>query len=55
MKKVVNIIYLEKEERSSDFSTGIKFIFEDGSTLEQMTTDVIADKFTDGAKTISQS
>ena len=47
MRIVKEIQYLEKAERSSDFSTGIKFVFEDGSTLEQMTTDVVADTLTE--------
>lgn len=46
MKKVKEIYYLEREERESDYSKGIKFIFEDGSTLEQMSTDVIGDTYT---------
>jgi len=45
MKKVKEIYYLETNERKSEYSKGIKFIFEDGSTLEQMTTDVVADDF----------
>lgn len=45
MRKVKEIYYLEPEERKSEYSKGIKFVFEDDSILEQMTTDVVADDF----------
>ena len=41
MKKVKEIIFLDKEDRSSRYSTGIMFIFEDGTSLEQMSTDPV--------------
>ena len=47
MKKIKEIYYIDnREERSSDFSTGFVFILEDGSKVETMTTDSIAEKYT---------
>ena len=47
MKKVKEIYYIDnREERSSDFSTGFVFILEDGLKVETMTTDMIAERYT---------
>ena len=47
MKKVKEIYYIDnREERSSDFSTGFMFVLEDGSKVETMTTDIIAERYT---------
>ena len=47
MKKVKEIFYLNnREERVSDFSTGFLYTLEDGSRVETMTTDTIAEKYT---------
>ena len=47
MKKVKEIYYIDnREERSSDFSTGFMFILEDGSKVETMTTDTVAERYT---------
>ena len=47
MKKVKEIYYMDnREERASDFSTGFVYILEDGSKVETMTTDIIAERYT---------
>ena len=47
MKKVKEIYYIDnREERGSDYSTGFVFILEDGSKVETMTTDFIAERYT---------
>ena len=47
MKKVKEIYYIDnREERTSDFSTGFVFVLEDGSKVETMTTDLIAERYT---------
>ena len=47
MKKVKEIYYIDnREERLSDFSTGFLFVLEDGSKVETMTTDPIAERYT---------
>lgn len=47
MKKVKEIYYIDnREERISDFSTGFVFVLEDGSMVETMTTDTIAERYT---------
>lgn len=43
MKRVTDIFYLEPHERSSEYSRGFLYIFDDGSQVELMSTDVIAD------------
>ena len=46
MKKVKEIYYIDnRQERASDFSTGFVFILEDGSRVETMTTDTIAERY----------
>ena len=42
MKKIVEIYYLEKEERDSCYKDGFRFICEDGTIIETCSTDVIA-------------
>lgn len=47
MKKIKEIYYIDnKKERSSDFSTGFLYVLEDGSKVETMTTDLIAERYT---------
>ena len=47
MKKIKEIFYLEnKEERASDYSRGLLIICEDGTKIELMSTDPIADRIT---------
>lgn len=41
------IYYIDnREERVNDFSTGFVFILEDGSKVETMSTDPIAERYT---------
>lgn len=48
MKKIKEIYYIENtERRTSDYSTGLVYVCEDGSVLETMTTDVIAYRHTE--------
>jgi len=51
MKRVKEIYYIDnRKERASDFSTGFVFILDDGSKVETMTTDVIAERYTQEKK-----
>ena len=43
MKKVIEIFYLESKERGP-YSKGFLFVCEDGTRIEQMSTDPIADE-----------
>jgi hypothetical protein len=45
-KKVKEILYVDNpKERDTEYSTGIILVFEDDSTLELMTTDVVANRY----------
>lgn len=47
MKKVKEIYYIDnREERTSDFSTGFVYVLEDGSKVETMSSDTIAERYT---------
>ena len=47
MKKVIETYYIDnRAERSSDYSTGFVFILEDGSKVETMSTDPVAERYT---------
>lgn len=49
MKRIKEIYCIDnREERTSDFSTGFVFILEDGSKVETMTTDCVAERYTKG-------
>jgi len=44
MRKVKEIFYLADIERSSPYSKGILLVLEDGTKVEIMSTDIVADK-----------
>lgn len=47
MRKVKEIFYLADMEKSSQFSKGILLVLEDGTKVELMSTDIVADKITE--------
>lgn len=44
MKKILGMFYLEEKERTSDYSRGFLYVLEDGTKIEVMSTDPVADK-----------